>query len=32
MIYAKDIEDLVVNNEEFLLTKKSEPKKQNLKK
>jgi len=26
MIYAKDIEDLVVNNEEFLLTKKSEPK------
>jgi len=31
MIYAKDIEDLVVNNEEFLLVKKSEPKKQNLK-
>ena len=32
MIYAKDIEDLVVSNEEFLLAKKSEPKKQNLKK
>ena len=29
MIYAKDIEDFVVSNEEFLLTKKLEPKKQN---